>query len=204
MWNKQSMLTLSSSHLPDLAPALDAWEQQFATLLLRLDGCFARSEGRAQARAYVRGLLGAVERKNGWQLAEYVGQANPYRVQHLLDRAKWDAEQMRDLVRAYALEHLSDPQGVLVIDETGFVKKGTHSVGVKRQYSGTAGRVENCQVGVFLCYATAHGHTLVDRELYLPHEWADDPARRQQAQVPATHAFATKPQLAHTMLTRAL
>jgi SRSO17 transposase len=116
----------------------------------------------------MQGLMSQVERKNGWQVAEEVGQATPYAMQHLLDRAKWDCDGVRDTLRAYIWETLADPGAVLVIDETGFLKKGCKSVGVQRQYSGTAGRIENCQVGVFLSYASSHGHTLLDRELYLP------------------------------------
>jgi SRSO17 transposase len=128
---------------------------------------FARSEPRACSLAYVQGLLSGCERKNGWQLSEWMGEAAPYAVQHLLDRARWDADEARDRVRRYVLEELCSPDAVLIVDETGFLKKGRHSAGVKRQYSGTAGRIENSQVGVFLCYAGATGAALVDRELYL-------------------------------------
>jgi SRSO17 transposase len=129
---------------------------------------------RAHAGAYLKGLLSPVERKNGWQLAEVVGDPTPYALQHLLGRARWDADAVRDDLRDYVIEHLGDPRGVLVIDETGFVKKGEHSAGVQRQYSGTAGRIENCQVGVFLTYATPHGRTFLDRALYLPDSWLQD------------------------------
>jgi SRSO17 transposase len=149
-------------------------------------------------------LLSPVERKNGWQLAEHAGEARPYGMQRLLAGAKWDTDAVRDDLRAYVVEHMGDPQAVLVVDETGFLKQGTKSVGVKRQYSGTAGRVENCQVGVFLTYAAPEGHVLLDRELYLPREWADDAARRREASVPDVVTFATKPQLAQQMLERAL
>jgi SRSO17 transposase len=165
---------------------------------------FARAEPRRRALAYLRGLLSAVERKNGWQLAEQAGEATPDGMQHLLARADWDADQVRDDLRAYVVEHLGDGQAVLVVDETGFLKKGTKSVGVQRQYSGTAGRIENCQIGVFLAYASRKGRTFLDRELYLPKEWAADRARRQEAAVPASAEFQTKPQLARAMLERAL
>jgi SRSO17 transposase len=131
-------------------------------------------------------------------------EAVPYRVQHLLDRARWDADAARDKLRHYVVEELSSPDAVLIVDETGFLKKGLHSAGVKRQYSGTAGRIENSQVGVFLCYGSAKGAALVDRELYLPQEWAEDPERRREAAIPETVEFATKPELARQMIERAL
>ena len=143
------------------------------------------------------------ERKNSWQLAEVSGDATPYGLQHLLRRALWDAEAVRNELRTYVIEHLGDPQAVLVIDETGFLKKGRHSVGVARQYSGTAGRIENCQIGVFLAYASPHGQALLDRELYLPKEWTDAPTRCRQAGIPEDRQFATKPKLAQQMLARA-
>ena len=145
-----------------------------------------------------------MERKNGWQLAEQAGDATPYGVQHLLSTYVWDADLVRDDLRDYVVEHLGDVHGVLVVDETGFLKKGNKSVGVQRQYSGTAGRIENCQIGVFLTYASAQGRTLMDRELYLPRVWADDLERRREAGVPEKVAFRTKPQLARRMLERAL
>src|SRR6266540_5442048 len=140
----------------------------------RLAPYFERAEPRQRAMAYLRGLLSPAERKNSWQLAEVSGDATPYAFQHLLRRALWDPEAVRDELRRYIVQHLGDPEAVLVLDETGFLKKGRHSAGVARQYSGTAGRVENCQIGVFLAYASLHGHTLIDRELYLPKEWIDD------------------------------
>ena len=155
------------------------------------------------AWAYIRGLLSPVERKNGWQLAEVNGDATPYGVQHLLGRARWDADAVRDDLRAYLVKSMGDPHAVLVLDETGFLKKGQQSVGVARQYSGTAGRVENCQIGVFLAYASVHGHALLDRALYLPQVWTNDRARCAARWVPAEQRFATKPQLARQMLQRA-
>ena len=144
-----------------------------------------------------------MERKNGWQLAEQAGDATPEGVQRLLYNYRWDADLVRDDLRNYVVEHLGDTGGVLVVDETGFLKKGGKSVGVQRQYSGTAGRIENCQVGVFLTYAGAKGRTLLDRELYLPQVWAQDRERRREAGVPDNVAFRTKPQLAQLMLERA-
>jgi SRSO17 transposase len=183
---------------------LSGWKRE----LLRAHGLiadlFARSEPRARSLAYLQGLLSGCERKNGWQLAEWMGEAAPYAVQHLLDRARWDAEQARDQLRNYVLEELSCPDAVLIVDETGFVKKGRHSAGVKRQYTGTAGRIENSQVGVFLCYGSDQGAALVDRELYIPQEWAADRERRSEAGVPETVEFATKPELARRMIGRAL
>jgi len=164
---------------------------------------FPRRDARRRAWAYIRGLLSPVERKNGWQLAEVNGDATPYGVQHLLGRAQWDADALRDDLRPYVVEHLGAPQAVLVVDETGFLKKGQHSAGVARQYSGTAGRVENCQMGVFLTYAGPQGHVMLDRELYLPQEWTNDAARCKGAGIPAERLFATKPQLAQQMLKRA-
>jgi SRSO17 transposase len=137
-------------------------------------------------------------------LAEHLGEAGPQGVQRLLNAADWDVDAVRDDLRAYVTEHLGEPTGVLIVDETGFLKKGTKSVGVPRQYSGTAGRIENCQIRVFLGYASTHGRAVLDRELYLPQAWARDSARRGEAGVPDVVTFATKPQLAHRMLTRAI
>ena len=171
-------------------------------------GCIAerfhRSEPRRRALDYLKGLLSPVERKNGWQLAEQAGDATPDGVQRLLSTYVWDADLVRDDLRSYVVEHLGETDGVLVVDETGFLKKGTKSVGVQRQYSGTAGRIENCQIGVFLTYATAHGRVLLDRELYLPQGWAGDGERRREAGVPEEVAFQTKPQLARELLERAV
>ena len=166
-------------------------------------GRFRRPEPRRRALDYLRGLLSPVERKNGWQLAEQAGDATPDGVQRLLYNYRWDANLVRDDLRDYVVEHLGDADGVLVVDETGFLKKGDKSVGVQRQYSGTAGRIENCQVGVFLTYAGAKGRTLLDRELYLPQVWAQDRERREEAGVPEDAVFRTKPQLAQLMLERA-
>ena len=181
-----------------------AWAGELDAVAERIGRHFARSEPRRRAAGYLRGLLGGAERKNGWQLAEDIGDPSPDGVQHLLARADWDADAVRDDLLAYAAEHLGHPGGVLVVDETGFLKKGVKSCGVARQYSGTAGRIENCQVGVFLGYATPKGRALIDRALYLPKEWADDRARRQSAGVPGAVRFATKLVLARRMVERAL
>jgi SRSO17 transposase len=148
-------------------------------------------------------LLAPVERKNGWQLAEVVGDATPDGVQDFLSRMQWDADAVRDDLQAYVIQHLSDLDGVAVLDETGFLKKGEKSAGVQRQYSGTAGRIENCQIGVFLGYASRHGQALIDRALYLPADWAKDEDRRREAHIPAGIAFTTKPKLGLAMLERA-
>jgi SRSO17 transposase len=145
-----------------------------------------------------------VERKNGWQLAEQLGDPTPVNLQHFIARSEWDADAVRDDLCSYVVEQLGDPQAILIVDETGFLKKGAKSVGVKRQYSGTAGRIENCQVGVFLAYRSVHGHALIDRALYLPREWADDAGRRTEAKIPDSATFATKQTLARGMVARAL
>ena len=169
----------------------------------RIGHRFRRAEARERVKRYLAGLLERVERKNGWQLAEQLGEAGPQGVQRLLNAADWDVDAVRDDLRSYVSEHLGEPAGVLIVDETGFLKKGTKSVGVQRQYSGTAGRIENCQIGVFLGYASATGRAFLDRELYLPQAWARDGERRREAGVPDAVTFATKPQLAQRMVARA-
>ena len=179
-------------------------EAEVETVGARLRRHFRRRAGHRHAVAYVRGLLGEVERKNGWQLAEHAGYRHPRTIQRVLDRSAWDADALRDDLRAYVAAELGDPDGVLVVDETGFLKKGAKSCGVARQYSGTAGRIENCQVGVFLGYASPKGRAGLDRALYLPRDWANDPERRAAAGVPTAVAFRTKPQLALEMIEAAL
>ena len=181
------------------------WIHGLEAVAKRIDRHFARAEARGRLRAYLRGLLSPIGRKNGWQLAEALGDRTPHGVQHLLGRAEWSADAVRDDLLGYVEEHLADPQGILIIDETGFLKKGTKSVGVARQYSGAAGRVENCQIGVFAAYVSptrANSRTLVDRALYLPKEWAEDAERRREAHVPESVRFATKPQLARQLIER--
>src|SRR5258706_14537981 len=174
--------------------------EEFAQLHKLLRAHFVRSEPRERAMAYLQGLMSEIPRKNGWQLAEQAGELTADGMQRLLSTAHWDAGAVRNELQAYVVEYLGDEAATLVVDETGFLKKGTKSVGVKRQYSGTAGRVENCQVGVFLAYASGRGRAFLDRALYLPREWAEDPARRTEAGVPAAVEFRTKPQLAQAML----
>ena len=186
-----------------LALAGELCTSLFDQLCERIGPCFARSETREGVKTYLRGLLSPVERKNGWQLAEEAGLSTPYAIQYLLNRAVWESDEVRDLLRAYICEMLI-AGGMLVIDETGFIKKGKKSVGVQRQYSGTAGRIENCQMGVFLTYAIHADHTLVDRELYLPKSWTQDRERCRAAHVPEEVSFATKPELAARMLWRTL
>jgi SRSO17 transposase len=180
------------------------WAAGLEEIHARIAPRFARSEPRERVAEYVRGLLAPVERKNSWTLAERAGEASPDGMQRLLATADWDADAVRDDVRDYVVEQLGDPAAVLVVDETGFLKKGTKSAGVARQYSGTAGRIENCQIGVFLAYAARSGRTLLDRELYLPKAWTEDPARCAEAGIPEDVVFATKPELAMRMLARAI
>jgi SRSO17 transposase len=180
-----------------------SWTGELDAVSERIAPRFARSEVRQRALDYLRGLLSGAERKNGWQLAEVAGNTTPYGIQHLLGRANWDADELRDDLREYVVEHLAGDEGVLVVDETGFIKKGDKSVGVKRQYTGTAGKTENCQVGVFLAYASERGAAFIDRELYLPEEWTEDKERRERAGVPEEARMRTKPELAKEMLRRA-
>ena len=171
--------------------------------MLRAGARFRRVEPRRRARAFVLGLLAGLPRKNCRTLAVQAGEASPDGMQHLLERARWDADGVRDDVRDYVIEHLGDPGAVLVVDDTGDVKKGTATAGVQRQYTGTAGKIENAQVAVYLTYAAPGGHALIDRELYLPESWVSDPARCRAAGIPADARFATKPQLAQAMIARA-
>src|SRR5207249_3915739 len=199
-------LTMDES-LQDLPAALDlldvqVWNVYWAEVERRIASVFARSDARSRAMTYLSGLLSPAERKNSWQLAEMSGDPNPYGFQHLLGRADWDADALRDRLRTYVTDYLAAKDAVGVIDETGFLKKGLHSAGVARQYSGTAGRVENCQIGVFVAYASDKGQTLLDRELYLPKEWTSDRERCRRAGIPDQRAFATKPALARQMLER--
>ena len=182
---------------------VQVWAEGLDGVVDRIALRFGRAEPRRRARAYLRGLLAPIERKNGWQLAEAVGDATPDGVQDFLSRVQWDADTVRDDLQGYVIQHLGDADGVAVLDETGFLKKGTKSAGVQRHYSGTAGRIENCQIGVFLGYTSRHGQALIDRALYLPADWAKDEDRRREARIPADITFATKPKLGLAMLERA-
>jgi SRSO17 transposase len=181
-----------------------AWAKGLHQIADRIRRHFPRSEPRHRALAYLKGLLSPIERKNGWQLAEQAGDETPYGVQHLLGRAESDADDVRNVLPDYVNQHLGEQDAVSVVDETGFSKKGDKSVGVQPQYSGTAARVDNCQVGVFLAYASSKGRTFIDRELHLPKQWAESADRRSEAGVPADVRFATKPQLAQKMIKRAV
>ena len=188
----------------DEAAEVARWAEGIDQVHECIAGRFQRPEPRRRVLDYLRGLLSPVERKNVWQLAEQAGDATPDGVQRLLSTYRWDADLVRDDLTGYVVEHLADAEAVLVVDETGFLKKGNKSVGVQRQYSGTAGRIENCQIGVFLAYAGSRGRTLLDRDLYLPQVWAQDRERRREGGVPEDVSFRTKPQLARLMLGRAL
>lgn len=192
------MATLVPEH-----PSLDRFEADFQSFHARFADLFARSEPRDQAAKYLRGLMGGAERRNGWQLAEAVGDTLPDRTQRLLNRADWSAGHARDRLHPYIIERFGAPDAIGILDETGFLKKGEESVGVQRQYTGTAGKVENSQVGVFLGYASRAGHLLVDRALYLPESWTNDPDRCKKAGIPDSVRFHTKPALALQMLQRA-
>ncbi len=177
--------------------------QALTELFVRIGSHFRRAEVRKRVGRYLQGLLASVERKNGWQMAEELGEANAHGVQRLLEEADWDEEVVRDELRTYVIEQLGEPGGILVVDETGFVKKGKKSAGVARQYSGTAGRRENSQIGVFLLYASSKGAAFIDRALYLPEEWTADRVRCREAGIPDEVEFATKGELAQQMLARA-
>jgi SRSO17 transposase len=183
--------------------SIQGWKGELVRAHQRVEDVFARSEVRQRGLAYLEGLLSGCERKNSWQVAEWAGEVSPYAMQYLLDRARWDAGVVQARLSEYVKEELGSRDAVLVLDETGFLKKGVHSAGVQRQYSGTAGRIENSQVGVFLCYASQRGYVLLDRELYLPQSWAEEGTRRRAAGIPDEIEFQTKPMLGKRMLERA-
>lgn len=183
---------------------VEEWDGVLAGLHARFASRFVRSEPRGRALAYMRGLIAPLERKNGWTLAERAGDRLPIGMQRLLGEADWDADRVRDDVRDYVVETIGDRNGVLIGDDTGFLKKGLRSAGVQRQYSGTAGRTENCQVGTFLAYASVKGRALIDRELYLPASWTDDRERCRDAGIPDEVIFATKTEHFKAMLSRAM
>lgn len=194
---------MSTQALKEWTEELDRWANDFEAFHARFADIFSRSEPREQAAKYMRSLMSNVRRKNGWQLAEAAGDERPDATQRLLYHAKWDADEARDELQQYIIEVFGEEEGIGVVDETGFIKKGTRSVGVKRQYSGTAGKVENCQIATLLSYVTSKGHVILDRRLYLPEEWCDDHQRRAQAKVPEDIVFQTKPQQAIAMLEHA-
>jgi SRSO17 transposase len=205
VWTTQDQV-VAAAVIVDPVAGVDpvGWRDKLDELMARVAKRFTRVEPRRRARSFVEGLLSDLPRKNCWTIAEHAGDATPDGMQHLLSRAVWDADQVRDDVRDVAVEHLGDTDAMLVVDETGDVKKGNCSAGVQRQYTGTAGRIENAQVGVFLTYTTTAGHTLIDRELYLPRSWTGDTARCAAAGIGEDTQFATKPALASRMILRAL
>ena len=183
---------------------LELWASSLRDVKARIRPLFRRKRLTASAGLFLDGLLGNEQRKTGWMRAEAAGDPGPWRQQAILGRGRWDADALRDIVRDYALESLADEDAVLVIDETGFLKQGKASCGVARQYTGSAGKITNCQIGVFACYVSRHGHSFIDRALYLPKEWTDAPERMTAAYVPDNVSFATKPQIAHKMIVSAI
>ena len=183
---------------------LELWASSLRETKARIRPLFTQDRVAASAGQFLDGLLGPERRKTGWMRAEAAGDPGPWRQQAILGRGRWDAEALRDIVRGYALETLTDPDAVLVIDETGFLKQGKASCGVGRQYTGSAGKITNCQIGVFATYVSRHGHAFIDRALYLPKRWTDDPARMAAAHVPPGTGFATKPAMALGMIRRAI
>ncbi len=204
----------TSLQLEALQQQVSRWPLALRHLHQQIAACFARPEPRQHALLYLKAILSQLPRKNGWQIAEHAAQASPYGMQRLLSQAVWDQDGVRDQLRTALVQSLhpgvqasisteaTTPFPVLVLDESGFPKRGTHSAGVAPQYCGATGRVENCQVGVFLSYVTARGHGLIDRELYLPEDWCADPARRQEVHIPETIRFRTKPELGQVMIQR--
>src|SRR5246500_3584527 len=182
----------------------ELWASSLREVKKRIRPLFGQERVARSAGLFLEGLLGDEQRKTGWMRAEAAGDPGPWRQQSVLGRNRWDADALRDLVRDYATEHLADENAVLVIDETGFLKQGKASCGVARQYTGSAGKITNCQIGVFAAYVSCHGHAFIDRALYLPRNWTSNPARMAAAHVPERTAFATKPGLARNMIERAL
>jgi SRSO17 transposase len=185
-------------------PDLKEWSAEFGKVLGRIEPLFVHASSRKHVEQYLRGLLAPIERKNGWTIAEYVGEKEPKAMQRFLNLAQWDADALRDLVCDYTIEHLNDPQGILVADPAGFAKKGRKSAGVQRQYSGTLGRIDNCQIATFLAYVTTRrDRVLIDRELYIPKDsWFADPDRCAEAAIPEDLTFATRPRQVMAMIER--
>jgi SRSO17 transposase len=183
---------------------LELWASSLGEVKARIRPLFSQKRVAGSAGQFLDGLLGNEPRKTGWMRAEAAGDSGPWRQQAILGRGRWEADALRDIVREYALEALADEEAVLVVDETGFLKQGKASCGVARQYTGSAGKITNCQIGVFAAYVSRHGHAFIDRALYLPKEWTDDPDRLKAAHAPEEVGFATKPQLARRMIARAL
>jgi SRSO17 transposase len=207
VWNKEDLAVAAGHSVaaggdPEVDP--ERWQSELDDVVTRIGSRFARVEPRRRARAFLSGLMAELPRRNCWSIAEHAGDRGPDGMQRLLNTAVWDADAVRDDLRKYVVEHLGDPAAVAVIDETGDLKKGTKTVGAQRQYCGTAGRVENCQVAVYLTYAAPKGYAFIDRALYLPKSWTNDPDRCAAAGVPTDTEFATKPSLARLMIERAL
>ena len=198
------MIRKSWSGFAPIERTLELWASSLRDVKMRMRPLFAQERTAVNAGLFLDGVLGGEPRKTGWMRAESAGDPGPWRQQALLGRDRWDAEALRDLVRDYVIEHLADDDAVLVVDETGFLKQGKASCGVARQYTGSAGKITNCQIGVFLSYVSRHGHAFIDRMLYLPKAWTDDPARLQATAVPREIGFATKPQLAARMIAQAV
>src|SRR6202795_564951 len=198
------MIRTSWTRVASIEETLALWAASLREIKKRIGPLFKQERVAANAGLFLEGLLGDEQRKTGWMRAEAAGDPGPWRQQAILGRSDWDADALRDIVRDYVIEHLADDDAVLVIDETGFLKKGKASCGVARQYTGSAGKITNCQIGVFAAYVSRHGHAFIDRTLYLPKEWTDDPGRLKAAYVPPDAGFATKPKLATRMIARAM
>jgi len=198
------MIQRSWARAASIEETLSLWSSSLGEIKRRIRPLFKQERAARNAGLFLEGLLGDEQRKTGWMRAEAAGDRGPWRQQAILGRRDWDADALRDIVRDYALEHLADDDAVLVIDETGFLKQGKASCGVARQYTGSAGKITNCQIGVFASYVSCHGHAFIDRALYLPKEWTDDRKRLAGVYVPADVGFATKPQLATAMIARTI
>src|SRR5437867_1745537 len=198
------MILRSWTQAASIEETLALWAASLREIKKRIRPLFTQERVATNAGLFLEGLLGDEQRKTGWMRAEAAGDPGPWRQQAILGRGDWDADALRDIVRDYVLEHLADDDAVLVIDETGFLKQGKASCGVARQYTGSAGKITNCQIGVFAAYVSRHGHAFIDRALYLPKEWTDDPDRQEAAYVPADVGFATKPKLATRMIARTM
>src|SRR5947209_13122042 len=198
------MIRRSWTQAASIEETLALWAASLREIKTRIRPLFRQERVATNAGLFLEGLLGDEQRKTGWMRAEAAGDPGPWRQQAILGRRDWDADALRDIVRDYVIEHLADDDAVLVIDETGFLKQGKASCGVARQYTGSAGKITNCQIVVFAAYVSGKGHAFIDRALYLPKAWAEDPARRAAAHVPQQIAFATKPHLARAMVERAI
>src|SRR5487761_143323 len=198
------MIRRSWTRAASIEATLALWAASLREVKQRIRPLFRQQRGATNAGLFLEGLLGDEQRKTGWMRAEAAGDPGPWRQQAILGRRDWDADALGDIARDYVIEHLADDDAVLVIDETGFLKQGKASCGVARQYTGSAGKITNCQIGVFAAYVSRHGHAFIDRALYLPKEWTDDPARLKAAHVPSDVDFATKPQIARKMIAQAV